>query len=71
MTTLRGRPKQPKPEDLLDSMPRGASEHILEHILEAMQGALPELEKLADYERRAAARPRPSGPAARRFKVMV
>jgi hypothetical protein len=49
----RGHPlEQPKPEDFLNSMPAEAPERTLE----AMRRALPELRKLASYEKRAAAR---------------
>ena len=48
----RGRPPKPQPEDFLASMPATGPERTLE----AMQKALPELVKLSDYERRAAAR---------------
>jgi hypothetical protein len=46
------RPKQPKPEDFLSSMPTSEPERTME----AMRRALPELVKLSGYEKRAAAR---------------
>jgi hypothetical protein len=53
MTTLRELgPQQPQPDEVLGSMPAEGPEPTLE----AMQRALPELVKLADYEKRAAAR---------------
>lgn len=53
----RGRPPkspEPEPEDFLASMPVPATGP--ERTLEAMRRALPELVKLTDYEKRAAAR---------------
>jgi hypothetical protein len=53
MTTLRELgPQQPQPDEVLGSMAAEGPEPTLE----AMQRALPELVKLADYEKRAAAR---------------
>ena len=52
MTLRELGPQQPQPEEVLGSMPAEGPERTLE----AMRRALPELVKLADYEKRAAAR---------------